>query len=116
MQVSGQFRVEPAGLTHAGSRLSATADELAAVDLSGPLSAVSSALPGARTASAAAEVAVELEGIVGRLRSAVSAMSATAQASAGNYTGADALQASAFSSGTAGLTGSSSGHIGGGSW
>ena len=102
--MAGQFRVEPAGVRRAGGRLSAVADELGAVDLTGPLAAASSALPGSGTAGAAGQVSGELSGVLDRVAAAVSAMSATAAAAAGNYTGADAFHTSVFTSGLTGLT------------
>lgn len=114
--MAGQFRVEPAGLSSAGGRLSACSDALGAVDVSGPLSAAAGALPGSSTAGAAADVAAELTAAVRRLSAAVSAMSATAEAAAGNYVGADTTIASGFSSGLPSLLGLSSGSGGGGSW
>ncbi len=96
--MAGQFRVEPDGLIRAGSRLAAVADALAAVDLTGPLSAAAGALPGSSTAGSAGQVAAELADTVRGLSSAVTAMSATARTAAGNYTGADSSIASGFSS------------------
>lgn len=94
--MAGQFRVEPAGLTAAGGRLSGCADALGAVEVSGPLAAAG-ALPGSSTAGAADQLAGELTAAVRSLSSAVSAMSATATTAAGNYRGADGSIASGFS-------------------
>lgn len=105
--MAGQFRVEPAGLTSAGGRLAACSDALGAVDLSGPLSAAAGALPGSSTAGAAGHTAGELTAALRSLSSAVSAMSATAQTAAGNYTGADSTIASGFTSAVPSLFGPS---------
>ena len=114
--MAGQFRVEPAGLSSAGGRLSACSDLLGAVDLSGPLSDAAGALPGSSTAGAAGDAAAELTAVVRRVSAAVAAMSATAEAAAGNYVGADSTLASGFSSGMPALLGFGSGSGGGGSW
>jgi hypothetical protein len=105
--VAGQFRVEPAGLTAAGGRLSACSDALGAVDLPGPLSAAAGALPGSSTAGAAGRVAAELTGTLRSLSAAVSAMGATAQTAAGNYRGADDAIAAGFTSAVPSLFGPS---------
>jgi hypothetical protein len=105
--VAGQFRVEPSGLASAGGRLAACSDALGAVDLSGPLSAAAGALPGSSTAGAAGQADGELSATLRSLASAVSAMSATAQTAAGNYTGADSTIAAGFNSAVPSLFGSS---------
>lgn len=114
--MAGQFRVEPAGLTSAGGRLAGCADALGGVDLSGPLSTATGALPGSSTAGAARQVAGELSATLRQVSSAVSAMSATASTAAGNYRGADGSIASGLSAGLPSLAGFGSGSGGGGSW
>ena len=109
--MAGQFRVEPAGLTAAGGRLSACSDALGGLDLSEPLSAAAGALPGSSTAGAAGQAAGELSRTLRSLASAVSVMGATAQTAAGNYRGADGSIASGFSSAVPSLFGPT-GHAG----
>ena len=111
--MAGQFRVEPAGLNAAGGRLAACSDALGGVDLAGPLSAAAGALPGSGTSGAAGRAAGELTAAVRSLSAAVSAMSVTADAAAGNYRGADGTIAQGFASGLPALTGFGGNRVGG---
>lgn len=104
--MAGQFRVEPAGLNAAGTRLSACAETLSTIDLPGPLGRAADATSGSSVAGQAGVLGAELASAMQALRAAVSQMSGSVRASAGNYTGADA----AISQGFAGP------NVQGGSW
>lgn len=105
--VTGQFRVEPAGLLLASGRLAASSDTLGAVDLSGPLDDAAAALSGSATAGSAGRADDELTGAVRRLSTAVDAMSSSAQTTAENYTGSESSIAQVFTSAAPFLPGTS---------